>query len=130
MEWLTILPAIFTTFGATLAAFAMYKSARNLKRRLRIEKTLAHNLAIELKARKIESIVNVELNKITISSRVEKKDIDAFKKQIDSAMNDALKKLIKSEQELVKVALEQQSKQGEIHYLKKIVSNSLHEIKA
>lgn len=130
MEWLTILPAIFTTFGATLAAFAMYKSARNLKRRLRVEKTLAHNLAIELKARKIESIVNVELNKITISSRVEKKDIDAFKKQIDSAMNDALKKLIKSEQELVKLALEQQSKQGEIHYLKKIVSNSLQEIKA
>ncbi|MBF4227885.1 hypothetical protein EAY83_23490, partial [Vibrio anguillarum] len=93
-----------------------------------IERKLAHNLAKQLKSRHIESEVSVELDKVVVRSKVEEEDIEKLKQQIDESLKAALRELVESEQELVKKSLEQPSKQGQMHYLKKLINNSLQEL--
>ncbi|ELJ8717832.1 hypothetical protein RUK98_003547 [Vibrio cholerae] len=128
MEIMTILPAILSSLGAVVAAYAMFQSSSSLKARLQIERKLAHNLAKQLKSRHIESEVSVELDKVVVRSKVEEEDIEKLKQQIDESLKAALRELVESEQELVKKSLEQPSKQGQMHYLKKLINNSLQEL--
>ncbi|HGZ6647694.1 TPA: hypothetical protein ACOLYK_002228 [Vibrio parahaemolyticus] len=128
MEIMTILPAVLSSLGAAFAAYAMFQSSSSLKTRLQIERKLAHNLAKQLKSRHIESEVSVELDKVVVRSKVEEEDIEKLKQQIDESLKAALRELVESEQELVKKSLEQPSKQGQMHYLKKLINNSLQEL--
>ena len=125
MDIITIAPALFSILGTCIAAYAMYKSTHTLKDRLRIEKKLANNLAAELKKRNIESIIDVELNKLIVQSEIGDKDIQELKTQIDDAVKLAIQKLLEDERCVVRQSLEQPSKQGQIHYLNKIINNSL-----
>ena len=128
MEIMTILPAVLSSLGAVVAAYAMFQSSRRLKTRLQIERKLAHNLAKQLRSRHIESEVSIELDKVVVRSKIEEEDIEKLKQQIDESLKAALRQLVESEQELVKKSLEQPSKQGQMHYLKKLISNSLQEL--
>ncbi|MBF4366303.1 hypothetical protein EAY40_29545, partial [Vibrio anguillarum] len=121
-------PAVLSSLGAAVAAYAMFQSSSSLKTRLQIERKLAHNLAKQLKSRHIESEVSVELDKVVVRSKVEEEDIEKLKQQIDESLKAALRELVESEQELVKKSLEQPSKQGQMHYLKKLINNSLQEL--
>ncbi|HAU4897204.1 hypothetical protein NAT02_18550 [Aeromonas hydrophila] len=129
MESMTIIPAVFSLIGVGLALYAMFRSSSNLTTRLKIERKLAYNLAQELKSRNIESDISVKLDKIIVRSKVEEEDIENLKLQIDDALKSALKALVESEQELIRNSLEQPSKQGQTHYLKKVINNSLQELK-
>ncbi|MFQ2274480.1 hypothetical protein [Aeromonas hydrophila] len=130
MESMTVIPAVFSLIGVGLALYAMFRSSSNLTTRLKIERKLAYNLAQELKSRNIESDISVKLDKIIVRSKVEEEeDIENLKLQIDDALKSALKNLVESEQELIRNSLEQPSKQGQTHYLKKVINNSLQELK-
>ena len=129
MESMTIIPAVFSLIGVGLALYAMFRSSTNLATRLKIERKLAYNLAQELKSRNIESDISVKLDKIIVRSKVEEEDIEILKLQIDDALKSALKTLVESEQKLIRNSLEQPSKQGQTHYLKKVINNSLQELK-
>lgn len=128
MEIMIILPVVFSLLGVGLAAYAMFQSLKRLYRRIDIENKLACNLAKQLKLRNMESEINVEFNKVVFRSKVEDEDIKKLKQQVDEALKAAIKELVGSEQALVKKSLEQPSKQGQIHYFKKLINNSLQEL--
>lgn len=128
MEIMTFLPTVLSLLGAAIAAYAMIKSSKSLKERLRIERNLANKLGQELKRRNIDSKISIEHNKIIIRSDAEGADVEHLKRQIDDALRCALLRLIASEREVIKKTLEQPSKQGQMHYRKKLINNSLHEL--
>ncbi|MGI2152591.1 hypothetical protein ACROAK_06890 [Shewanella oncorhynchi] len=128
MEIMTFLPTVLSLLGVLVATYAMIKSSKSLKERLRIERNLAHKLGQELKRRNIDSKISIEHNKIIVRSDAEGVDADHLKRQIDDALRSALLRLIASEREIVKKTLEQPSKQGQMHYRKKLINNSLHKL--
>jgi hypothetical protein len=128
MEIISLLPTILAFTGVAFAAFAAFKAIESLKYRLYIEKKLAHKLAISLAKRKIDSKISVRLNKITIEGKCTNKQIDLFKKEIDSALKEAIQELVDSERSLVLQSIEQPSKKGQFNYLKKLVETSLDEL--
>lgn len=128
MELFNTLPTVLAAVSVAVAAFAAFRSIKNLKYRLYIERKLAHNLAVSLEKRKIDSKVSVRLNKITVQGKCTDKQINTFKKEIDSALKEAIKELVASERQLVIRSIEQPSKQGQFNYLKKLVENSLDEL--
>jgi len=123
-----ILAIVFAFIGALCAIVATYRAIKSLRYRLYIEKKLAYNLAVSLKKRKIESSVSVNLNKITIKGRYNKKQADLFKKEIDGALKEAIKELVVSERKLVIRSIDQPSKKGQFNYLKRLVENSLEQL--
>ncbi|MBK5073625.1 hypothetical protein I2492_09945 [Budviciaceae bacterium CWB-B4] len=124
----SIVPALLSLLGASVAAIAMYQSTKNLKSRLRVERKFAHCLAKQLKNRNIYFEVSVELNKVIVKSEIKEEDIENLKKQLHESLKFAIQELVESERDLVKKSLEQPSKQGQVHYLKKLVINSLQEL--
>lgn len=128
MEVFNVLPTILASTAVIVAIFAAYRSIQNVKFRLYIEKKLAHNLAMALEKRKIDSKISVRLDKITVKGKCTEKQISTFKKEIDSALKEAIKELVDSERNLVIRSIEQPSKQGQFNYLKKLVENSLDEL--
>lgn len=125
MDIATIAAILSSIFGLCIATFAMYKSTHSLKNRLRIERKLANNLAEELKRRNIESIISAELNKLVVQSEVGDQDIKELKYKIDEAVKFAIQQLLEDERLIVRKSLEQPSKQGQTHYLNRIINNSL-----
>lgn len=123
-----LLPVIFAVIGALVAFYAVSNSAKRLTNRLRIEKKLAYNLGMALKARNIDSEISIELNKLTVCSSCEEENLEQFKRHIDNALDEALEDLLISEQRLVKLSLDQPSLRGQKHYIKKLVSNSLNQL--
>lgn len=129
MELLTFLPTLLSVLGVLISGFAMYQSSKELKHRLMIERKLAHNLASELHARKIQSQVTIELNKLEVQGKIcDDQDIDKIKLEINEAIRCAVKKLVEEEQIVIRKSLEQPSKQGQGFYIRKILNNSLQEL--
>ncbi|KJG11965.1 hypothetical protein [Photobacterium iliopiscarium] len=129
MDLFTFLPTLLSVLGGVISGFAMYQSSRSLRRRLRIERKLAHNLALELQMRKIESQVTFELNKLEVRGKIcDTQDFDKIKLEIDDAIRCAVKRLVEEEQMVIKKSLEQPSKQGQGSYIRKILNNSLQEL--
>ena len=138
-----ILIHVLTATAAFLAMTGAYKSVKDLKKRILIEKKLARNLATELKARDLQSEVSVKLNKITIEhlyfdahfdldlfsiTTAEAEEKEGFVKDLIDSVRAAVNSLTKEERRIVSGALEQTSEEGRFRYLKKLVSNSLNEI--
>lgn len=128
MEVIDFLLSSSIGLAVLLLSLVTFKSIRNVKYRLYIERKLAHNLAVSLKKRKIDSKVSVRLNKITVQGKCSEKQLISFRKEIDSALQEAIKELVSSERDLVMRSLEQPSRKGQFNYLKKLVSNSLDEL--
>ena len=129
MDIFNLLPTIFSVLGVAFAAFAMHKSSSSLKHRLKIERKLARTLADELRRRNIESQVSFELNKLQVKGKIsEEQDADQIKEEIHAAIRCAIQQLVEEEQTLIKESLDQPSKQGQSHYIRKLLSNSLDQI--
>lgn len=123
------IPGLLSFLGVVIAAFAMLKSSSFLRRRLEIERRLARNLAEELKERHIESQVSFQLNRLQIWSEIDSdQDVNKVESEIREAIMSAIQKLVEEEQVLIKESLEQPSKQGQSHYIRKLLHNSLEEL--
>jgi len=128
-EITNLIPGLLSTLGLVIAAYTMHKSSSFLRYRLQIERKLAHNLALELKKRHIESQVSCELNRLEIRGSLDSdKDIQEIESEIHSAIMSAIQQLVEEEQLLIKESLEQPSKQGQFHYIRKLLNNSLQEL--
>lgn len=128
MEITTLIPTILSILGAAIAAYAMHRSSRNLKHRLRIEKRLAQYLAAELSKRGIDSKINIEERKLIVTSDIFSEDSETIRNEIDAAVRSAIENLVKQDQEMIINTLKQPSIQGQQHYLKKLINNSLQEL--
>ncbi|HEK0786352.1 TPA: hypothetical protein ACXN3T_000161 [Proteus mirabilis] len=122
MNLITILPAILSLLGTAIAFYAMLQSTKKLHSRLKIERKLTYKLAQELKSRNINLDI-IDLNNLIIKNSNED-NILSLRQQIDDAIHVVLQNFVESEQALIKKSLEQPSEQGQIHYLKKLLSNS------
>lgn len=103
-------------------------SAWSLKQRLDLEHKLTANLARALKAKGIDAQISVELNRLAVKEYPQEQDIEQFKGHVREALEIAVGELVDFERELVRYALEQPSRKGQFHYLRKLVNNSLAQL--
>lgn len=128
IEDFAVLPVLFACIGMLLAVFACFSAIKSLRIRLSLEKKLAQKLASELAGRGIKSKIDIEKHKLTVTGHIQQEDLDEVKAIIDDALGAAIASLMDEERILIERSLEQPSKQGQTHYLNKIVSNSLEEL--
>lgn len=111
------------------ALSALYISANVLRYRLRIDKKLAHYLAVELKEKNID-FGNIDINRsiVTVEFECSLESRNDLRGEIKTSLDIAVQKLLDDERELVIKSLNQSSERGKEHYFKKIVHNSVEEL--
>ncbi len=122
---ITIISALL---GSCISILAFVFNAKKLRERIELEKRLTCNLAKAFDRRNINAEIESSLNEITIKGEIEEADIEAFKATIKQCMDEALADLVPSEKKVVIKTIDQPSLRGQLHYLQRLVKNSLNQV--